>query len=205
MYSFQKNTDIDNEQHQNDAVKQATKSEFILYDKKKKNWKRESWLISSADIRKLNGSELTTYCKSVLQSFRSNDVSPSRTEFNDIPDYMLMHLCLENGTRASTLAKMTIRDVSLAKLISGAYHINVDNHKTHAVSGPDCIVIRNDLFQDFLIYHEKMRSFLPGVTCLPEDPVFITWTGQKMSSYMVDAQINSYGKRQLVILKSDQK
>ena len=161
---------------------------------KKSRWENDlrqlAQLFTVDDMKKLDNSKVVSFAKSVL-SKATIMVVQTMQEFSTARDYVLMYLCLDNASRPGALANMTLSEFEGAVLRDGSYRIMVLNHKTLETSGPACIVVRAELMKEFHGYI-CLRNKLTGVGIRKADPVFIAWTGSKMSSSMVSAQINSF-------------
>ena len=158
----------------------------------KKDLKQLTQLFKAEEIQQLDSSDLVKYCQKTFQEMRSVQKPPTLRQFSNARNYILMYLCLDNASRTGALANMTVGEFKQAQLKNGSYRINVVDHKTIGTSGPACIVARYELFQEMLVYFERMRNTLDGMRSLKSDPVFVSWSGKKMSSSMVTAQINSF-------------
>ena len=160
---------------------------------KKSRWQNDlrqlPQLFTPDDLHKLDSSDVVTFAKSVLG--KAFLMSPTMQEFATARDYLLMYLCLDNASRTGAIANMTLGEFNASSLKKGSYRIMVLDHKTLETAGPACIVAQTELMREFQGYL-ALRNRLTGVRTLLTDPVFISWTGSKMSSSMVSAQINSF-------------
>ena len=156
----------------------------------KKDMEQLEQLLTSADFLKLDNSEYQKKCK-----FISNGHSKTKLkmlEFTRARDYLLMQMCIDNASRTGALANMTLGEFGNAKYTGESYVISVFNHKTVGARGPADIVLTPSLFKEANIYSLNFCNELEGVGLKKENPFFISYSGKKMSSSMVTAQLNSY-------------
>lgn len=171
---------------------------IALYRKKQKKgrWKKDleqlTQLFNASDMKQLDESEIVAFCKETLKSVRFKEIAPSLRQFSNVRDYILLYLCFDNASRTGALANMTLREFNSSSFIDGSYRINVFDHKTVTTSGPACIVVTYDLYLDMCTYVQKIRNKLDGIDAGKNSNVFVSWSGSKMSSSMVTAQINSF-------------
>ena len=86
---------------------------------------------------------------------------------------------------------MTMKELEKSEMQQdGSYIIAVVNHKTIATAGPAMLSITPDLMRHLWIFI-KIRNSLPGMSAGKKDPVFVSWSGQKMGRNMVTTQLNS--------------
>lgn len=181
-----------------EALVITTTNWISVYRKKVKKcrWERDmvqlTQLFTSSEIKQFDNSELVSYCKSTLRSFRCQENQPTLRQFTNARDFILMSLCLDNASRTGSLANMTLKEFERGVVSNGCYRINVLEHKTVSTSGPACIVATAELYKQMLTY-VNMRNKLEGMNNETGDNyVFISWSGSRMSSSMVTAQLNSF-------------
>ena len=173
---------------------------ITVYRKKsrKTRWRRDveqlSQLFKASEIKTLDKSDLVQYCKKTLKTFSCSEIQHATLKhFSNSRDYLLMYLCLDNASRTGALANMTLNELQKAMFDGGVYKVAVVDHKTLETSGPAIIVFTSDLYKEARTYVQYMRNKLEGINCVDKSAtVFLSWSGRKMSSSMVTAQINSF-------------
>ena len=104
-----------------------------------------------------------------------------------------MYMCLDNASRTGALANMTCKEFDNAIYEDGMYKVAFLDHKTLATSGLCMIVFTKDLIQAAQIYMNFFRNSMDGVN--EKDRMtksFLSWSGKRLSSSMVSAQLNSF-------------
>ena len=161
---------------------------------KEENWKKDmeqlEQLLTSADFLKLDNSDYQKKCKSILNGH--SKLTLKMLEFTRARDYLLMQMCIDNASRTGALANMTLGEFGNAKYTGESYVISVFNHKTVGARGPSDIVLTPSLYKEANIYSLNFRNKLESVGLNKENTFFISYSGKKMSSSMVTAQLNSY-------------
>lgn len=169
---------------------------ICVYRKKQKKSRWENdlrqlpQLFTAEDMKKLDASEVVKSSKATLKRAIIMR-APRMQEFTNARDYILMYLCLDNASRTGAIANMTIKQFGAATLDGDSHRIMVIDHKTINTAGPACIVVQEELMKEFREYF-LIRNKLADVGTRRGDPVFISWTGSKMNSSMVTAQISSF-------------
>jgi len=163
------------------------------------HWKKEleqlDQLLTSEEIKKLDDSNTVKFCKKVLKEVRDTSRQNSFKEFTNARDYIIMCLCLDNGSRTGALSNMTINEFQKAKPQGRSFTVRVENHKTLETSGPATLCFSSTLYSEAEKYLVFFRNNLEGVSVQRTDPFFVSWQGKKMSSSMVTAQLNSFWNR----------
>ena len=159
-------------------------------DKCKKDMGQLEQLLTSADFLKLDKSEYQKKCKFILTGY--SKTRRKMLEFTRARDYLLMQMCIDNASRTGALVNITLGEFGNAKYTGESYVVSVFNHKTVGARGPADIVLTPSLYKEANIYGLNFRNELEGVGLEKENPFFISYSGKKMSSSMVTAQLNSY-------------
>ena len=130
----------------------ALESWLSIYRKKFKEarWNKDliqlTQLFKGCEIRNLDKSQYVRYCKDTIQKIYCRDNGPSFIEFTSVRDYILMYLCLDNGSRTGALANMTCKEFFNAQCEDGSFKVAVLDLKTLATAGPCVIVFTFDLY-----------------------------------------------------------
>uniref|UniRef100_A0A7M5V265 Uncharacterized protein n=2 Tax=Clytia hemisphaerica TaxID=252671 RepID=A0A7M5V265_9CNID len=148
-------------------------------------------MITADDINKFDESSQVKASRKVLAS-KHVQAHISMTNFVSGRDYLLTSLCLDNASRSGALANMTLEEFKKGSVVEGSYNISVIDHKTLDTSGPCVIALEDDLYKALKIYIKYFRNKLEGINRSKTSPVFVSWSGNKMSSSMVTGQIKSY-------------
>ena len=87
---------------------------------------------------------------------------------------------------------MTINEFLKGRGEKETYLVAVLNHKTLSTSGPAMLCFTTELYNITNRYLKHFRSSLEGLDVKKTHPLFISWSGKKLSSSMVTAQLNSF-------------
>ena len=105
-------------------------------------------------------------------------------------DYVLMYLCLDNASRRGALANMICKEFN-AQCENSSLKVAVSDHKTLLTARPCVIVFTGDLYLQIFLNH--FQNSLGGIDHEKEESkFFVSWSGKRMSSSMVLAQLNSF-------------
>lgn len=153
-------------------------------------------LLKPEELHEYDHSNLVEESRLLIKKLSLKGRPPLLQQFTSCRDYILTSLILSNATRPGALQNMTLKEFENASLAStGSYTVYVMDHKTIATSGPAVIVFTKFLHGECAMYIKHIRNQLPGISTLPDDPLFISWTGRKMSSSLLGDQFSAYFKR----------
>ena len=165
----------------------------VMESRWQKDLSQLTQLFKSHEIRDLDNSEYVQYCKRLINKINCGSKSPTFKEYVSVRDYILMYMCLDNASRTGALANMTCKEFDNAIYEDGTYKVAILDHKTLATSGPCMIVFTKDLFQAAQIYLNFFRNSMDGVNEKDRTAkFFLSWSGKRLSSSMVSAQLNSF-------------
>eukprot|EP00111_Clytia_hemisphaerica_P021907 TCONS_00064402-protein len=169
------------------------------YRKKQKanQWKVElkqfQEMITAEDMHKFDNSEHVKRCKKGLKQASKSEKKVSMKLFTNSRDFILISLCLDNAQRSGAMGNMTLNEFNKGTVHEdGIYKVSVVNHKTLDSNGPANLVFTPELYHETENYVKYMRNSLDGISKTKECPVFVSWSGNKMSSSMVTTQMKSF-------------
>ena len=110
-------------------------------------------------------------------------------------DHLITRLIIENACRAGNLANMTLGELAKAKPDNGQMVVNVVKHKTLTSLGSAHLMLSPTICKWKQASLTFMRNKTPGAETGSNDHVFISSTGNTMSSSMVSAQLNSFWQK----------
>lgn len=173
-----------------------------------KQWKRSLWKKVRREKHQKDLADLENMPKTedLLQFDNSDHVKNSiktlsilsasesigRQDFCLVRDYVLSTLILDNCSRPGALANMTLQEFRKAKKEKEAHVVGVCRHKTD-YNGPAFISISPELIDDMRKYVAS-RNRLPGIGNRDGDPVFVSWSGNAMTSNMINVQFQRFWK-----------
>lgn len=161
---------------------------------KAQNWIKElkdlQELITFGDVQKFDKSPHVEKCRMWLKDFFKGDMS--LLKFSNVRDFIMISLCLDNGSRTGAIANMTIGEFTNGKYQDQTYRVHVIDHKTLDTSGPAVLSFSKDLLYEAEIYFNHFRNELDGTFTANSSKFFVSWNGNTLSSSMVTTQLNSF-------------
>lgn len=149
------------------------------------------------DVSKFDLSEVARNAVKIIGNFNDTNEEQilTQAEYTNVRDYLMTILCINNGSRAGSLANMTLDEFKNASLEDDCYVVHVKKHKTFTTHGPVNMVFSSTLYKYVELFISKMRNRLPDVDLASKHTVFLTWKGCEMDSSHVGAQIGAcWGK-----------
>ena len=152
-----------------------------------------SRLLSPEEMHEFDHSDAVDESRDNIKKSSLLFKATSVKNFTSARDYILSSIILSNASRPGAIRNMTLKEFGTAKRSeNGVYLVGVLDHKTAATSGPAMIAFTNLLYEECKQFVQYMRNKLPGVGMDKSDPIFVSWTGRKMSSSMVGDQFSSF-------------
>ena len=142
------------------------------------------------DILKIDNSECVKNSSDCLRHITSTGEEPRKNVFTCIRDYLLSTILMDNCSRPGGVYNMTLLELNKAYQ-DGNTVIQVFEHKTSS-KGPVDIAVSNKLYSQLQNYVKHVRNLLPGISANHYDPVFISYSGSKMSASLVGKQFVVY-------------
>ena len=154
-------------------------------------------LIKPEDVQKFAASEMVRRAVAVLGEHleKVSDKTPSQTDYCLVRDHLITRLVIENACRAGNLANMTLGELAKATPDKGQIVVTVMKHKTLTSLGPAHLVLSPTIYTWLQAFVKFMRNKIPGAGTRSDDHVFISSSGNAMSSSMVSAQLNSFWQK----------
>ncbi|XP_028415023.1 uncharacterized protein LOC114538102 [Dendronephthya gigantea] len=120
---------------------------------------------------------------------------PSQAEYTSVRDYLLTLLCINNGSRAGSLANMTLGEFQKAKKEEDCFVVMVKRHKTFTTHGPANVTMSSSLHYWINLYVVKFRNTLENPPKEDAAPLFLSTNSRPMRASAVGSQIGScWGK-----------
>ena len=153
-------------------------------------------LITPDDIEKFDQSQTVKEAISALNEHVKNNptIMPSQKQFILARDHIITRIIIENACRPGSIANMTLEQLKKAKKNQDQMIVTILNHKTLASSGPVNLVLSSKVYEWLQYFLNTMRNNIPGVRTSNEDPVFITFTGNAMTS-SITTQLDSFWQK----------
>ena len=147
-------------------------------------------LLTAEHIERVRASEDFQEAERLFGSSR-NKGSFSHSEFTLLRDYLIFELDLLSCQRSGAVANCLTENIQNAKFKSGKYIIKVKDHKTKRTHGPANFCADRDLYNNLVFFVNYVR---PSVTPV-NDFLFVTLSGQSMSSGQISTQLHFFVKR----------
>ncbi|XP_047134294.1 uncharacterized protein LOC124812178 [Hydra vulgaris] len=112
----------------------------------------------------------------------------SQTDFCCIRDYLYIVIGFSTANRSGVISNMTTGEFFKAKEVENLWVISVWDHKTAMDYGPADVMIEDEHYQQLKIFVNFARN---KVTSKGFDNVFLSWSGNKMSSGEISDRLNS--------------
>ena len=148
------------------------------------------------DIRNMDDSEIVQEAGCHLRKLVSNcKQEPTQHVFTTVRDYLLSMLIFNNCSRPAGIYNMTLSEFEKGSRDEiGQYIVQVMQHKTDFI-GPVNISIRKSLYNEMSPYIKHASNVLNGIGQRTFDFVFVSYSGNQMSSSLVTKQFNSFWKK----------
>jgi len=173
----------------------ATYKTRVKIRKHEKQVEDFSKLLKSNEYHEFYSSELVEEARQALANAKILRRISSAKQLTLTRGYIISSLILKNATRPGALRNMTLKEFKQAIETSyGSYQVSVKDHKTK-YNGPALIMFSSHEFNECSVYISFIRNRLPGIDMSDDAPVFVSWSGRKMSSSLVGEQFSSFFQR----------
>ena len=150
--------------------------------------------MTPADLRELRESNVVKEAIKLLGMAATEQKIPTRNDFTNIRDYLLVTALYENGSRPSPLENMTVKRFKQAQQTSnGRWVVLVDEHKTSRHYGPAELVFDDHLYHSLKIFVNYIRpAYAPHDEV---DAVFIKEDGHQFPKGTIGRRVKEFFKR----------
>ena len=188
--------------NQERLIKCINRVKFWIKSNRKKatlrKWEKQSEdackLATDEDFRKFDSSEPVRRAIKIIASYTGSTRPIKKGEYTCARDYLLTSLCIDNASRTGAIANITMQEVERAERDGESMLISVLNHKTLETSGPAVLCLPLTTFGHLNIFIKQMRSQISIAKLETGSNVFLSWTGQPMTSSHVSEQLNVFWK-----------
>ena len=152
-------------------------------------------LVTSETIRKFERSEAARNAIVLLGKISDEREPIAQQDFTLIRDFLQAEILIDNAHRPGVIAHLTMEEFSAAVKEKESYTVSVRDHKTANVYGPATVVLSDKLFRWLNVYVEKVRPQADGLENGPNSRVFITFSGNGMTSSQITKCVKSIFKK----------
>ena len=124
-------------------------------------------------------------------------IVPTQKEYTHCRDYLLWQLSIDNGGRPGQFMEITLHNFDTATYRGDQRIINVFEHKTAETHGPARVVFSKCLYNYFKIFISNIRGKMYGFATGKDSFIFLTATGNPMSSKNVSGRLTALWGRGL--------
>ena len=115
-----------------------------------------------------------------------------RLDYTCVRDFLATSLLIDNACRSGAISNLALEDVKKAVKDGEMMVMSVLDHKTIQTCGPAVLCLPIVTYTYLDIFMNKMRSTIAKISGTRSDKVFLSWTGQSMSSSSVSDQIGAF-------------
>jgi site-specific recombinase XerD len=120
----------------------------------------------------------------------------SQHQYVLLRDFLLLQILLSNANRSGVLREVTVDQIKQAREVDGRIVISVQEHKTAWKYGPAKLVVTAMVMSWLRIFIRHVRpQVLEGKMNEGERHLFLSWTGEQLSSGQISKSLQTIWKR----------